>query len=118
MRPIKEDFVIVQGADFDDAIAYLDEDDQPVDLTGWSARMQLRSSQPDETVILELQTADSTILLGGTNGVIQFNLTGAQTAVLDFDRAVYDLFLYGPAAGEPAQKPLEGIVILDRSVTR
>lgn len=44
----------------------------PVDLTGCSAVAQCRAKQDSEDVLFEIGTADSTIVLGGVLGTIEF----------------------------------------------
>jgi hypothetical protein len=50
-----------------------------------------------------------------TSGSIGIYISAAKTATLNFDEAYYDLEIY---SGSEATRLLEGIVTLDREVTR
>jgi hypothetical protein len=52
---------------------------QPMDLTGYTARMQIRSSYSATATLVDLQSATGGIALGGVNGTIQPKLTDTQT---------------------------------------
>lgn len=88
----------------------------PVDLTGYTARMQLRASAAADAVLLDLTTENGGITLGATDGTITCTASAAQTAALAFSTAVYDLELVD---GDGAVTRLaEGSVTLSREVTR
>jgi len=65
----------------------------PVPLSGYTARMQIRSSLTSTAVIQELTTANSGIAIDTTYSTITLLLTAAQTAALTFTTAVYSLEL-------------------------
>lgn len=118
MQPASVNFTMKQGATFDDSMVFTDTNNVPVDLTGWSAKMQLRLNRFDpDPPILTLSTDDGTIALGN-QGLVQFQLQGSVTAALNFTRVAYDLFLYGPNNGEPAACIAEGYITLNPAVTR
>lgn len=60
----------------------------PVNLTGATAKAQIRDA--DGGLLLELNTTDGTILLGGSAGTIDYKLLPAQTADLEFSEGVMD----------------------------
>lgn len=62
----------------------------PVDLTGASAKAQIRAEPGAETVLLELSSAAGTIQLGGATGTIEYKLGNAVTADIEFDTGVID----------------------------
>lgn len=90
-------------------------DGTPVDLTGASARMQLRRTLASTEVLQELSTADGTIVLGGAAGTIQLALPGATTANLSGE-GVYDLVITF-ASGKVKRLMSGRFVVLD-GVTR
>ncbi len=109
------DFTIEKGTYWNRALSWT-ADSVPVDLTGWTAHMQVRPAYANQTsVVLADLTDGSGITLGGTAGTILLELTGTQTAALSFDTAVYDLYLTNPS-GRPTRL-LEGIVTLSDQVT-
>ena len=64
----------------------------PVDITGYTAKMQVRKSE-GSPVIIELSTTNLRITLGGSNGTIDLLIDAADTASLTKDKHKYDLFL-------------------------
>ena len=89
---------VIQGATWTENIVWA-LDNAPVDLTNYTAKMQIRSG-PAETrspVVLEL-TESSGITLG-SDGSIALIATSEQTAAIDSGDYVYDLLIQGTEAG-------------------
>lgn len=87
-----------QGANFDYTLTW-QTGGTAVNLTGYSARMQVRDSYDAGTAIVSL-TNGTGITLGGTAGTIEVALTATQTAALDGTpniQALYDLELVSGA---------------------
>lgn len=106
---------IEQGATFNPVLTWKDENGVVIDLTGYSARMQIRDTVDATSFIAELTDLTGEIVLGGTAGTITFNLSAAATAAFTFDSAVYDLELVN---GTIVNRLLKGEVILSKEVTR
>lgn len=70
------------------------EYNQPVDLAGYSARMQLRERLTSPTVITELTTQNGRIVLDNTQKTITLTIPSSITTSLNFIQAVYSLELY------------------------
>lgn len=87
----------------------------PVNLTGFTARMQIRETIESTTTLVSLTEA-SGITLGGTAGTIGITITATATALLDFDSAVYDLEVV--SAGGIVTPVTYGNVYLNDEVTR
>lgn len=85
----------------------------PVDLTGATARMQIRA-QVGGAVLLELTTANGDLAFTGP-GTITRTLSAAQTAALTWTEAVYDLEV--EYADGTVQRYLQGDVTVSREVT-
>ena len=71
-------------------------DVQPVNLTGYTSYMQIRTSPGAtdlEASISTTPTAAGSITLGGAGGTIAINITGETTAALTSPIYNYDLFL-------------------------
>ena len=118
--PIAEaDICIFQGATFDQTLFYeTGEPSTPVDLAGFTAKMQIRSKPESKAVILELSTSNGRITLnyGSNNGAIRLFILATDTALLSVcDKAVYDLELYN---GAVTTRILQGNVIISPEVTR
>jgi hypothetical protein len=88
----------------------------PVDLTGYTARMQVRASAAATAVLLDLTTENGGITLGGTDGTITCTSSATQTAALTFGTGVYDLELVDGSG--VVTRLAEGSVCVSREVTR
>ena len=79
-------------------ITYQDASKQPIDLTGYTARLQIRAKVSSTEFALELTEA-SGLTLGGPAGTIDIALTPTQTEtdLAELKAGVYDLELTSPA---------------------
>jgi hypothetical protein len=120
--PIAEaDICLFQGATFDQTLFY--ETGNPpvaVDLSGYTAKMHIRSKPESKAVMLELSTQAGnnriTLNYGSQNGAIRLFISATDTAQLSVcDKAVYDLELYN---GAVTTRILQGNVIISPEVTR
>ena len=110
------DVIIEQGATFSMRMTYRDSADAIVDLTGYTARMQVRPYHSSSKIILERSTANQTITLGGLLGTILVQATSVVTAALAAGTGVYDLELYSPIG--TTVRLIEGRVTISPEVTR
>lgn len=69
------------------------EYNQPVDLTGYTARMQVRDKASSELVLLELTTENSKIIIDTALFTIKLLVSATDTAALTFKTGVYNLEL-------------------------
>ena len=92
------------------------EFNQPVDLTGFTARMQIRSDIDSTAVIAELTTANSGIVIDNTQKTITLLISATNTALFSFTTAVYDLELV--SSGDQVTPFCGGIITLVKEVTR
>jgi hypothetical protein len=116
--PIAEaDICVFQGATFNQTLFYeTGEPSAPVDLTGFTAKMHIRSKPESKALILELSTSNGRITLNETTGSIKLFISASDTASLSVcDKAVYDLELYN---GAVTTRILQGNVIISPEVTR
>ena len=123
----KYSFIIEQGATTNFQINWTDSNGNPVDLSGYSARMQVRPSIDSSDVLLNLSSSLSDscgtgIHLSGSNdvtplqsGSIGIYISAASSSLLTFNEAHYDLEL---VKGCEVYRLLEGKVKLSRNVTR
>ena len=88
----------------------------PVNLTGYTARMQIRETLESTTVLHEMTTEDGGITLGGAAGTIALTISATDTAAFTFDSAVYDLEVISGAG--VVTEVLRGDVYLNDEVTR
>ena len=87
-----------------------------VDLTGCTARMQIRSTITSPTALLELTTVSGGIVLGGTAGTVEVVIEDTDTAGQAWRSGVYDLEIIF-ASGD-VRRLLEGTATLVPEVTR
>lgn len=92
----KVNLVINQGATFRHKFTWQDGKKRPVDLTGYTARLQARESIESAAAIINLTTENGGIVLGGTTGTITLHLSAAATAAIMIKKLVYDLELVAP----------------------
>jgi hypothetical protein len=88
----------------------------PQDLTGYTARMQIRQSVLDSTVLLDMTSANAGIALGGASGVVQLYIAATATTALPAGQAVYDLEMVAPNGD--VTRLLQGSVNISGEVTR
>lgn len=65
----------------------------PVDLTGYTGRLQIRPQISSSTILLELTSQNSGIELDNTYKTILVKISAAQTQALSFTNGVYSLEL-------------------------
>lgn len=117
---------IVQGADINDfSVIPIYDDDSPVDLSGFDARLQIRSSVDSSSILDELTTDNGRIVIssyvedGDTFYSIDVKFPNDITTDYDFLKGVYDLEIY--KSGSPdtdVDRLLQGGVTVSREVTR
>lgn len=105
-----------QNADYDLLATWKNDAGTPIDLTGFTAELQVRATYPETTAALTL-TDGAGITLGGAAGTIQIHITAAQTLALAAKTWVYDLRLVDGVGGE-AYRVLEGSFLVTPAVTR
>lgn len=69
------------------------EYNEAIDLTGYTARMQVRTKLETATTLLELTTENSGIVLDNTKKTISINISATDTAALTWLTGVYSLEL-------------------------
>lgn len=128
----KYNFTIEQGATVDFEIQYKDSNNNPVDLTGYSGRMMIRSNFADNSpstylVLSSSRNTDGTGLnfsgssgtKSPTSGSIGIYIASCTSSALTFTTARYDLEIYSGSNPCPyTVRLLEGQVNLSKEVTR
>lgn len=106
-------FTIEQGATWMTALTLTGRD-----LTGCTARMQIRETVASPTALVSLNSGvDGGITLtAGPPGVIDIVISATQTAAMTWKNGVYDLELIAP--GGAVERLLKGDVRVDFEVTR
>lgn len=109
------DIVIEQGAGFRLAITWKDSEGKPVNLTGYTAKAQVRASHKASAALLTFTTADASIVLGGAAGTIVLEADHEATEALARG-GVWDLKLTPP--GKEPVRLLEGRAALKEASTK
>jgi len=86
-------FTMDQGSTWTVSLVYKDSDGNPIDLTGYTAKMQLRRKFDSATAALTLATGGQGIVITGPTGTIAITATDEQTEAIDAGLYVYDLDL-------------------------
>ncbi len=123
-------FTIEQGTTVDFEIQYKDSNLVPINLTGYSGRMQIRSTYADNQPTTYITLSSSLVpdgtglnfsgsaargLKPPTSGSIGIYINAQSSSAFTFAKAKYDLELY---SGSLVVRLLEGTVTLDKEVTR
>ena len=109
-------FTIEQGTTFTIAFAYRDSAGNPINITGFSARMHARQPIESARTLINATTANGLLAITGVTGTITLSMTATQTAALNFTTARYDLELESPAG--IVTRLIEGTITLSKEVTR
>jgi hypothetical protein len=107
------DVAIEQGATWTAALTMTDRD-----LTGCTARMQIRETVASPSTLLSL-TSDpeaGIAIEAGPPGVVTITISATQTAAMTWRNGVYDLELVSPNGA--VERLLKGDVTVDFEVTR
>ena len=88
----------------------------PIDLTGFKARMQVRSKVDSSTVIIELTTENNYIVINNVNKTINLAIPATITSGFTFSTAVYSLELV--STGGQVTPFCDGTITLVKEVTR
>lgn len=88
----------------------------PVDLTGYTARMQIREEVTSADVLATLTTENGGITLGGAAGTIVLYLSPVATAAFDWESGVYDIEMIAP--NTDVIRLVEGGIVVSPEVTR
>jgi hypothetical protein len=104
----KANITIDQGTTFSSGIDLLNDNDEPVDVTNYAARGQIRKHYSSSNSVSFTTTL--------SNGSLVISLTAGQTANMVAGRYVYDIELVDPS--NTVLRILEGIVTVTPEVTR
>jgi len=104
-----------QGATWSLALTWNDDGGDPINLTGYTARMQVRPSYDASTTVLSL-TNGSGLTLGGAAGTVTLRVEAATTTTVSAATYVYDLELQ--SGGGEVTRLVEGTLEVTPEVTR
>ena len=108
-------FTLDQGSTFNLEIIYKDSAGVVIDLTNYTAAMQIRSSFDSSATLLNLNTTNGGIVITGPQGKIELTASATATAALPSGSWVYDLEI---TSGSVVTRIIQGQVIVSPEVTR
>ena len=112
----KLNIFIEQGATFEYVLTLTDETNNPINLTSYKARMQIRRTVQSRDFLIELTTENGRIVISPVIGSITLSISASDTANLSFTQAVYDLEIV--SADDVVTRIIQGTVNLSKEVTR
>jgi uncharacterized protein YfaP (DUF2135 family) len=117
MSVFKYPLKINQGSTFDKTVTWkTGTPPVPVDLTGCTARGQIRSEISSAAVLVEMNTVNGRLILGGVDGTIRILFEDELTETFSWDSGVYDIEIVFPDG--TVQRKLAGAVSVSPEVTR
>lgn len=112
------ELTIEQGADLDFTVQVYSDAARTVvqDLTGWDARMMIRSAFSSTTILVSLTSNPAAgLTINGPAGQVTVHVAGATTASYTWTSGVYDMEVYN---GTPTvRRILRGNVSVSPEVT-
>lgn len=113
---VKKNFEVDQNATFNFQIQYTEDDEvTPIDLTGASAKLQVRDTQGGSKLAFTLTSPAGGITIDGPTGTLDVKITPTQTNKLFYPKSAYDIMVIDTNGNKI--KLLEGFMTLSRSVT-
>lgn len=89
------DIVLYQGKTVNFEIIW--GGNSPIDVTGFSAKMQARESASATTALVEFSTSNGRIAVGSTNGKFTISMSAAESAALKAFVGIYDFEITNPS---------------------
>lgn len=111
----QKNFQVDQNTTFRFVVEYKDSQDNPIDLTGSSAKMQVRDGGAASKLAATLTSPTGGISIDPLIGKITVTMTPAQTNKLFYPKSAYDLILVDSNSNRI--KIIEGFLTLNKTVT-
>lgn len=113
MTAAVQNLVIEQKATFKKRLTCRDKFRKAINLTGFTAHMQIRDQAG--SIIADMTTENGKITLGGVAGTIDLTIPVSDTSTFTFTSATYDLKLINPDTTH--DRIMQGKVTLSVGVT-
>ena len=109
---------IDQGADWYINFTYQNPAGTPVNITGYSAALQIRTSPLAKTTVLSLTSAvGGGITITGASGLLACRATALQTNAITNGKYAYDIEITAPSTGV-VTRICQGTIEVSAQVTR
>jgi hypothetical protein len=112
-RAVK-DYILKEREVFEGAFRYLQSDGTAVDMTGWTAKLQIRKS-PGSDTLYETLTDEDGITIDIDTGRVSWVVHTEDTTAWTFKRAVWDIKLIDTFDDE--RVIIEGAIRIEKAVT-
>jgi hypothetical protein len=112
---VQKNFEVDQNTTFSFTLEYKDNAGAPINLTGASAKLQVRDKKGGTQLAFSLTSPSGGITIDPLLGKLTVKMTPTQTSKLFFPKSEYDLMLTDSNLNKT--KLLEGFITLSRSVT-
>ena len=117
MASATHDIIVEQGSVFELFFEYRDCEDVLINLTNYTAQMQIREAKDSVSYLVEVTELDG-ITLGGVLGTVLIRISADITNALDFNKGVYDVELSEAGDSTLTRRVLEGKVKFSEQVTK
>lgn len=114
MPAVNHDLTIEQGATFCQKFVWKDSEGVAVDLSTYTARMQIRTGCQTDALVVSLTSASGITL--GADGSILIEIDAVTTAGFDIVKGHYDLELV--SSDDTVTRLVQGGVVISGEVTR
>ena len=111
----QKNFEVDQNATFSFIVEYKDNNGLPIDLTGSTAKMQVRDTKGGSKLAFSLTSPAGGITITPLLGKLTIKMTPTQTNKLFYPKSSYDIMVTDSNGNKI--KMLEGFMTLSRSVT-
>ena len=111
----QKNWEVDQNTTFTFTVEYKDNSGNSIDITGASAKMQVRDTKGGSKLAFSLTSPSGGITIDGPNGKLTIKITPTQTNKLFYPKSSYDIMLTDSNLNKT--KLLEGFMTLSRSVT-
>lgn len=110
---------IFRGETFRRTFRYVDSDENPIDISNYTARMQIRATDDSDAVLHESTTENGDITISGPAGEVALKIQATDTADWTWVTGVYDLEIVSPSPDFDVEKLIpESRVRVKPEVTR
>lgn len=111
------DILIDQGSVWNYQVTYQDPSGNPINLTGYSAKMQLRSLPSDPHAALTLSSQNGDIVITGALGQINITASSTATGAVDEGTYYYDLEVTDTVSNQ-VTRIIQGQAVVSAEVTQ
>jgi hypothetical protein len=111
----QKNFEVDQNTTFSFIVEYKDNNGLPIDLTGATAKLQVRDTKGGSKLAFTLTSPAGGITITPLLGKLTIKMTPTQTSKLFYPKSSYDIMITDSNTNKI--KLLEGFITLSRSVT-